>query len=390
MTLFDEFDFFLWLAVLSAPAIILGALEKKLKYYSFLVTIFFVGMTLKNSPEALGWLIAFSLYNYALIAVYIKIRKRVGRNKAVYRLFLFASLLPLIANKLLGLTGNPDKILVFLGISYLTFKGTQIIIEIFDGIIKEQKLFNYLYFILFFPSITSGPIDRSRRFQDDLDRHIPREEYLDMAGAGLFKILLGAFYKVAIAAVFYRIRSDFGMGQDLLSGLVYMYTYGLYLFFDFAGYSLMAVGASYIFGIRTPDNFNKPFISKDIKEFWDRWHITLSHWFRDFIFSRLMMGFIKNKIFKSKLTGASVGFIVNMTIMGLWHGLTLYYVLYGLYHGLLLAGTEVFQKKSKFYKKHKKDKWFIAVEWFLTFNLVMFGFFIFSGRFTELIGITGV
>ena len=180
------------------------------------------------------------------------------------------------------------------------------------------------------------------------------------------------------------------MGQDLLSGLVYMYTYGLYLFFDFAGYSLMAVGASYIFGIRTPDNFNKPFISKDIKEFWDRWHITLSHWFRDFIFSRLMMGFIKNKIFKSKLTGASVGFIVNMTIMGLWHGLTLYYVLYGLYHGLLLAGTEVFQKKSKFYKKHKKDKWFIAVEWFLTFNLVMFGFFIFSGRFTELIGITGV
>ena len=98
-----------------------------------------------------------------------------------------------------------------------------------------------------------------------------------MAGTGLFKILLGAFYKVAIAAVFYRIRSDFGMGQDLLSGLVYMYTYGLYLFFDFAGYSLMAVGASYIFGIRTPDNFNKPFISKDIKEFWDRWHITLSH-----------------------------------------------------------------------------------------------------------------
>ena len=87
--------FSLWLAMLSAPAIILGALEKKLKYYSFLVTIFFVGMTLKNSPEALGWLIAFSLYNYALIAVYIKIRERVGRNKAVYRLFLFASLLHL-------------------------------------------------------------------------------------------------------------------------------------------------------------------------------------------------------------------------------------------------------------------------------------------------------
>ncbi len=390
MTLFDEFDFFFWLALLSIPAIILGAMEKKLKYYSFTVTVFFVFMALRNSPEALGWLAVFCLYNYVLIAAYMHIRKKVGRNKIVYRLFLLASLLPLICNKLLGLSGNPDKVLVFLGISYLTFKGTQIIIEIFDGIIKEEKLFDYMYFILFFPSITSGPIDRSRRFTEDLNRNIPRSEYLEMVGTGLFKILLGAFYKVAIAAVFYRIMSDFGMGSDLRSALIYMYAYGLYLFFDFAGYSLMAVGASYVFGIVTPENFNKPFMSKDIKEFWDRWHITLSHWFRDFIFSRLMMGFIKNKIFKSKLTGASVGFIVNMTIMGLWHGLTVYYVLYGLYHGLLLAGTEIFQKKSKFYKKHKKDKWFIGIEWFVTFNLVMFGFFIFSGRFTELMGISTV
>ena len=77
--------------------------------------------------------------------------------------------------------------------------------------------------------------------------------------------------------------------------------------------------------------------------------------------------------------------MINMFVMGLWHGLEPYYIIYGIYHGILLAVTEVFQKKSKFYKKHKKDRWFKAVSWFVTFNLVMFGFFIFSGRFTELV-----
>ena len=69
----------------------------------------------------------------------------------------------------------------------------------------------------------------------------------------------------------------------------YAYAYGLYMFFDFAGYSLMAVGVSQFLGIRTPANFDKPFLSKDIKDFWDRWHISLSHWFRDFLFSRFVM-----------------------------------------------------------------------------------------------------
>lgn len=157
------------------------------------------------------------------------------------------------------------------------------------------------------------------------------------------------------------------------------------MFFDFAGYSLMAIGTSYILGIKTPENFNKPFISKDIKEFWDRWHITLSHWFRDFVFSRFVMKCIKKKWFSTKLQRASVGFIVNMLIMGVWHGITPYYILYGLYHGILLAVTETYQKKSKFYKKNKKKKWYQVLSWFITINLVMFGFLIFSGRFTEYI-----
>ena len=157
------------------------------------------------------------------------------------------------------------------------------------------------------------------------------------------------------------------------------------MFFDFAGYSLMAIGTSYFLGIKTPENFNKPFISRDMKEFWDRWHITLSHWFRDFIFSRFMMKSIRKKWFTTRLQGAAAGFIVNMLIMGMWHGISLSYLCYGLYHGCLLAATEVYQKKSKFYKKHKKTVWYQVASWIITLQLVMFGFLIFSGRFLELV-----
>ena len=130
-----------------------------------------------------------------------------------------------------------------------------------------------------------------------------------------------------------------------------------YLFFDFAGYSSMAVGTSYLLGIRTPDNFNRPFLSIDMKDFWNRWHITLSSWFRDFIFTRFMVDSARKKRFKSRLNGAAAGLILNMTIMGIWHGLEPHYIIYGVYHGLILAVTEIYQKKSKFYRNHKDKGW---------------------------------
>ena len=93
-----------------------------------------------------------------------------------------------------------------------------------------------------------------------------------------------------------------------------------------------------------------------------------------------MMKAIRKKWFKTRLSGAAAGFIINMLIMGAWHGLTPSYLIYGLYHGVLLALTEIYQKKSKFYKRNKKEKWYQALSWFATFQLVMFGFPIFSGR----------
>lgn len=384
MQLLGDFYFFGCAAAVAVPAVILGIRERPIKYYGMLATLFFIWMSMGENIPALIYLTVYCVFEFTLTKTYIKLRGKYGRNEKLYYLYLFLSLLPLMVSKISGVFEL--HIFAFLGISYMTFKSVQIIIEIYDGIIKGITTFDFFYLLLFFPTVSSGPIDRSRRFGQDVDNIIPKEEYLDMVGKGIYKILLGMIYKFVFASIFYQSMTWLGLKLTMTASFIYMYSYGFYLFFDFAGYSLMAVGLSYIFGVNTPGNFNKPFVSKDIKEFWDRWHITLSHWFRDFVFSRIMMRMIKSGKIKSKLTRASMAFIINMTIMGAWHGLSFHYILYGVYHGVLLAITEVYQKKSKFHKKHKKEKWYLFISWFITFNMVMFGFFIFSGRFTLLAG----
>ena len=215
-----------------------------------------------------------------------------------------------------------------------------------------------------------------------------RDEYAGLLARGILLIAAGMVYKMVIAAFIFRFYDPHGwgsgnFGSELWQQIVIAYEYGLYLFFDFAGYSLMAMGASYCFGIRTPRNFRAPFLAIDIKDFWNRWHITLSYWLRDFVFMRFSRFALKRKLFKKRLHVAQCGFMVNMLLMGAWHGLTADYLLYGLFHGVLLAGTEAFQK-TKFYKAHKKQLGFKAVSWFITMQAVFFGFALFSGQITRL------
>lgn len=383
MQLYGENTFFICLALFLIPAFILGYHEKPLKHYGMAATLFFVVMAMKNKPQALVYMLCFICFEYMLAQLCLRVMSGERRPRFAYPVFLILSILPLAMHKILIAVNGTAGILAFAGISYMTFKTAQIIIEISDGIIRELKADEFLYLMLFFPTLLSGPIDRSRRFEGDIRRTIPREEYLDLAGTGIFKILLGMVYKLAIASVFYLAMNQFGMDHTLRSALIYMYTYSFYLFFDFAGYSLMAVGTGYLLGVNVPDNFDKPFLSKDIQEFWNRWHITLSHWLRDYVFSRITMDLMKSGRIKDRLAIASIALMINMFIMGCWHGLTGYYILYGLYHGVLLVLFEIVRKKSSFYKKHKKDKWFMAASWFVTLHLALIGFFIFSGRLTK-------
>ena len=386
MSAFSDPSFFILLAATIVVAAVLGLREKPLKWYGLGVSIlFFVGMFYLNITQLL-----YATGFIVLVTVATQWLFRDPKSKVRFIVALIAVLGPLITYKISAVFDS--NLLGFLGISYLTFKATQVVIETHDGLIDHMKPLDYLYFIMFFPVFTSGPIDRSRRFMEDADKVYSHDEYAGLLARGIMLLLLGMAYKIILAAIFYRYWSPGAWGTDtfsieFLKQVKTAYIYGFYLFFDFAGYSLMAMGASYCLGIRTPRNFRAPFIAVDIKDFWNRWHMTLSFWLRDFVFMRFSRFALHHKLFKSRLTTACMGFIVNMWVMGMWHGLTADYLLYGLYHGLLLAGCEAYQKKSKFYKKHKDATWYKICSWFININLVFLGFALFSGQIRTAIGL---
>lgn len=373
MNYFEGNEFFLLLFVVLLIGFVVNFFEKRKDYYILALSLLFAGAIYGKSRAMIVYLLAFVVYQYFL--VFLAQRIEAKRLKPL----VFLSILPLVINKVFALTSL--HLLAFIGISYMSFKTIQIMLEISDGLIKEKiSVKDYLQFLLFFPTVSAGPIDRSRRFLKEINEVMPRKEYLELAGDGVYRIVLGLLYKVVLSTYVYQMLLALNNTGTVVYSIKYMYLYTLYLFFDFAGYSLMAVGSSNILGIQTPMNFNKPFLSVDIKDFWTRWHITLSTWLRDFVFSRVLMQVIRKKWFKNRLHNATYAYMVNMLVMGFWHGLSVSYIVYGFYHGVLMAGFEVYQKKSNFYKKNKNKNWYKLLSWFVTMNLVMIGFFIFSGE----------
>ena len=373
MNYFEGNEFFLLLFAVLLIGFVVNFFEKRKDYYILVLSLLFAGAIYGKSRAMIVYLLAFVIYQYFLVFLAQSIE--VKRMQPL----IFLSILPLVINKVFALTSL--HLLAFIGISYMSFKTIQIMLEISDGLIKEKiSIKDYLQFLLFFPTVSAGPIDRSRRFLKEINEVMPRKEYLELAGDGVYRIVLGLLYKVVLSTYVYQMLLALNNTGTVVYSIKYMYLYTLYLFFDFAGYSLMAVGSSNILGIQTPMNFNKPFLSVDIKDFWTRWHITLSTWLRDFVFSRVLMQVIRKKWFKNRLHNATYAYMVNMLVMGFWHGLSVSYIVYGFYHGVLMAGFEVYQKKSTFYKKNKNKNWYKLLSWFVTMNLVMIGFFIFSGE----------
>jgi len=383
MTLIQYGDYFYLyiLAIALIPAIILGVLGKNIKYYGVFISILMI-------IAIIGIEKVFPLFlvgEIALIKIYSILRKKTDK-KYLYYFALFCSMLPLLIFKVTSLVTISS--FGFIGLSYMNFKAIQMIIEIYDETIKEVSILNTVYFFIFFTTLSSGPVDRSRRFESDLNKKINKEEYInEYLSFGVQRIIKGVIYKFVIANLINSLWMSQILGIEmihrklvlLVNSWSYMYAYSLYLFFDFAGYTALAVGTSYILGIRMPENFNKPFLSKDMKEFWTRWHISLSKWFGDYIYSRFVLNSMRNKRFKNRFIASHIAQLLTMFIMGVWHGLKWYYIIYGLYQGLALVGTDIYQRKSKFYKKHKKEKWFQYIQIIVTFHIACFGLLLFSG-----------
>jgi len=361
------------------PAIVLGMLGKKIKWYGIIISIPALCLLFGLTSNQMIQFAVFIVCETILIFSYYFFKKR-ANSEFVYYLTFALSMLPIF---LLKTCVHIERFnfLGFLGVSYISFRVWQLIIEIHDEHIKKLSLPEMLYFTSFFPTISCGPIDRFQRFKDDLEASIKPEEYLnDYLIFGIKKIFIGILYKFALAMLIntFVIEKLPAHAESFLGTLVYMYAYTFYLFFDFAGYSNLAIGTSYILGIKTPENFNKPFLAHNMKEFWDRWHISLSKWFGDYLFSRFVLSTLRNGTFRSKKAASRCGYMLTMIVMGLWHGTYLFYIVYGIYQGLMLVITDVYLK-SKVYRRFKKSKYYNVISRVICFQFIAIGMLLFSG-----------
>jgi membrane protein involved in D-alanine export len=328
------------------------------------------------------WLVAgYAVFQWAVAVVFLRLRAR-GNSRLVFYVALALGLLPLLAAKFVPLVAAGSHF-GYLGISYVTFRSLDVIFGIQDRLITTLPAGQFLAFLFLFPTISAGPVDRYRRFAEDWKNGPGRGRFLEDLDVAVHQVFTGFLYKFILAVLVDTYwLTPAAARSGLLATLSYMYAYSFYLFFDFAGYSAFAIGLSYLLGVRTPENFQRPFLAANIRDFWNRWNIGLSTWFRDHVYMRFVMAATKGRWFTSKYVASYLGFLLGFGLMGLWHGTAVHYLLYGIYHAGLLVGHDLFVRWNKQRQVWGDGPWWRAAGVLVTFHAVCFGFLLFSGRLT--------
>ena len=236
-----------------------------------------------------------------------------------------------------AVTGASIKLLhvvLPIGISFYTFQILSYVVDVYRGSVPAQKSFLKLgTYIAMFPQLIAGPIVRYAEIAPQLDS---RQTTLEDVSSGACRFVIGLSKKVLLANVLYGLVTAFQQSRDLsvLYFWLYAVSFALQLYFDFSGYSDMAIGLGRIFGFRFSENFNYPYISASITEFWRRWHISLGSWFRDYVY--IPLG--GNRVSKAKWLR---NILVVWMLTGLWHGASWTFVLWGLGFAVLLVAEKL-------------------------------------------------
>lgn len=260
-------------------------------------------------------------------------------------------------------------IILPLGISFYTFRLISYCTDIKRGSMKPcDSILDFTIFSTFFPIILSGPISRASYF-------LPQLKSFSITGTKIYEgfrlFAIGLFLKVFVAdrvGMYVNIFYDNTEVFSTLSAWLAVFAYSLQIYSDFAGYSSMAIGIALTLGIRIEENFNFPYLSTSITEFWRRWHITLSTWIRDYIY--IPMG--GNRKGRGRTT---LNLLLSMTLCGLWHGAAWTFVYWGFFHGVALVLNHLWRNKERKIMRHDKEGRFFS--WFLTTTFVVLGWVLF-------------
>lgn len=346
----------------------------------FASLFFYSWWDIKYLPLILGSI----LFNYTvggLLAEYDSgVRQKVSK-KAIFVIGILANIALLCwfkymdffisgANGLLGTNLPLLKIVLPLGISFFTITQIAFLVDAYEGLVEERNLLNYALFVTFFPHLLAGPILHHKEMMPQFDRLRNKVVNWKNLYLGLMLFFLGLFKKVVLADTFSVWASaGFESGQPLhlFAAWLTSLSYTFQLYFDFSGYSDMAVGIGWMFNISLPINFNSPYKATGMIDFWKRWHITLTHFVTTYLYTPILRSFGKIT-FENSL----IAIFLAMLISGFWHGAGWTFIIWGGMHGLGLVVNHLWKKK----KLHMPS----FLGWLITFNFVNISFVFFRSK----------
>lgn len=307
-------------------------------YVGTITAALLIGVASPETLMLLGGTVLFLLFPLVKLIRYFK-SKDEGTRRARWVLILGGGAVVLlwvlfkthrqISIPFLSQNATAQQLLTALGFSYFLFKAINFLYMHYLIDIPESNPLRVLYYVLFPPTITSGPIQKYTDFCKEIDA--ARTIDLTLVGTGVYRITKGYFYKVCIAAVLNSWTDQLLAIQSpmVYHSLLILCCLYLFFFFDFAGYSHIAIGFGLLLGIKVPENFKKPFVATSVTEFWRNWHVTLVDWFRDHVFipfGGMRLGGLR----AAGLAGAI------MLACGFWHGFTGMFIAWGVWHGSIL------------------------------------------------------
>jgi alginate O-acetyltransferase complex protein AlgI len=316
--------------------------------------------------------------NYAIISV---VTEKCNRNKkriffyigiffniGLLGYFKYADFYIMNTTSIFNLNISLTRITLPLAMSFYTFQQISLLIDIYRGEIKNVRFFDYTLYIMFFPRLLMGPITRYNELVPQFrSAKCNAIDYNNMS-IGLYLFFIGLFERIVVADTF-GIYADLGFGSPqsltMLSAWATSISFTFQIFFDFSGYTDMAIGTAYFFNIRLPINFNCPYLSINIREFWRRWHITLSHCLRDYIY-RPLGGNRKGEV--RTCTNIMITFLIG----GLWHGAGWTFIAWGGIHGIALCLQRIWAKSQ--------IKLSNTLSLFITFNVVNIAWVFFRAK----------
>jgi len=274
-------------------------------------------------------------------------------------------------NYLIGTEFSLLHLVLPLAISFFTFQQISYLVDSYRGETTEYDFLNYTLFVTFFPQLIAGPIVHHKEMMPQFSSRWNMTKNYKNIALGLFIFSIGLFKKVVIADTFslwsiagFDIAESLNFFEAWASSLAYTFQ----LYFDFSGYTDMAIGVALLFNIKLPINFNSPYKSTSLIQFWERWHITLSRFVNRYIFKPIL------KLFKTySFSKGMFSIFISMVIIGLWHGASWMFVFFGLIHGFGIVINYIWRKKIKITLPY-------FISWFLTFNIVNISIIFFRAK----------